>query len=194
MAKLVKISILGDLGDSCGKEWNLDVKSAMEAFAAIETLSGNFSRYFFQYPEKRQAKYRILINGKDFNSPVKKIDESNQDMICQSELIMKKNNLETIDIVPFVESNDPVTAALVILAVAVAAAVTTYLLARPPTFGSFRPIPKSDSASYLFGGPVNIIGEGGPVPLGYGRLLVGSHVISSAYKVVDYQTHREASP
>ena len=37
--------------------------------------------------------------------------------------------------------------------------------------------------SYLFSGPVNVLNEGGPVPIGYGRLIVGSQVIMSAYGV-----------
>lgn len=33
--------------------------------------------------------------------------------------------------------------------------------------------------SYTFNGPVNTVGQGGPVPLAYGRMIVGSFVISS---------------
>lgn len=35
--------------------------------------------------------------------------------------------------------------------------------------------------SYMFGGPVNTVGEGGPIPLGYGRLIIGSHQVFSSY-------------
>ena len=35
--------------------------------------------------------------------------------------------------------------------------------------------------SYLFDGPTNTAGEGGPIPIGYGRLLVGSKTISASY-------------
>lgn len=35
--------------------------------------------------------------------------------------------------------------------------------------------------SYLFDGPSNTAGEGGPVPVGYGRLLIGSKTISASY-------------
>lgn len=35
--------------------------------------------------------------------------------------------------------------------------------------------------SYLFNGPVNTQGEGGPVPIGYGRLIIGSHQVFSSY-------------
>lgn len=35
--------------------------------------------------------------------------------------------------------------------------------------------------SYLFNGPTNTQGEGGPVPIGYGRLIIGSHQVFSSY-------------
>ena len=35
--------------------------------------------------------------------------------------------------------------------------------------------------SYMFGGPVNTVGEGGPIPVGYGRLIVGSHQVFASY-------------
>ena len=41
---------------------------------------------------------------------------------------------------------------------------------------------------YLFSGPANIIGGGGPVPVGYGRAIIGSQVVSSAYVVRDFST------
>ena len=87
-----------------------------------------------------------------------------------------------------IESEAPL---LIFAVIAVVAAVVTYFLAKPPTFSDFRPIEKAKKESYLFGGPVNVIGEGGPIPVGYGRVLVGSQVVSSAYKIVDYQTFRE---
>jgi predicted phage tail protein len=36
--------------------------------------------------------------------------------------------------------------------------------------------------SYLFNGPVNIAGEGGPVPVGYGQLMVGSNAVNVFYE------------
>ena len=37
--------------------------------------------------------------------------------------------------------------------------------------------------SYLFNGPINVTNEGGPVPVGYGRLIVGSQVTYASYEV-----------
>lgn len=40
--------------------------------------------------------------------------------------------------------------------------------------------------SYVFNGPVNTIAQGGPVPLGYGELIVGSYVISGGIEAQPY--------
>ena len=38
---------------------------------------------------------------------------------------------------------------------------------------------KKDSPSYMFDGPINTIGSGYAVTVGYGEMLVGSHVVSA---------------
>ena len=185
---LVKIKLFGDINKFVAPEWDLDIHSVSEAISAINTLSNNsFSDYFFKQ-NKLNAKYRILINGRDFYSPTKELNETNTNLISQSELVMKKKDLKTIDIVPVLESSYEIIIGLVI---AIVAAVATYLLARPPKFDNFRNINKAGGESYLFGGPANVIGDGGPVPIGYGRAIVGSQVISSAYKIQDYQIFRD---
>lgn len=72
------------------------------------------------------------------------------------------------------------------------AAGVTNLLTPMPKFGDFREIEQGGARSYLFNGPENTIREGGPVFVGYGRLLVGSHVIQSSSDVVD--TDAEVKP
>ena len=42
-------------------------------------------------------------------------------------------------------------------------------------------------ASYGFNGPVNTTAQGNPVPLGYGRMIVGSAVVSSGIYAEDQQ-------
>ena len=71
--------------------------------------------------------------------------------------------------------------------VGLVAAGITNLLTPMPKFGDFREIEGAGvgSKSYLFNGPENTIREGGPVFVGYGRLLVGSQVIQSAADTVD---------
>ena len=44
----------------------------------------------------------------------------------------------------------------------------------------------TNTASYLFNGPVNTTAQGYPVPVGYGRLIVGGAVISAGLTADDY--------
>lgn len=75
-------------------------------------------------------------------------------------------------------------AGLVIAGIGLLAGGIINLLMRPPKFDDFREISAGGGKqSYLFNGPTNTINEGGPVPIGYGRLIVGSQVVSAAYTI-----------
>lgn len=50
----------------------------------------------------------------------------------------------------------------------------------PPTLGEDAAPTLKSTTSYTFQRPMNNVQQGVPVPLGYGRLRVGSHVISSS--------------
>jgi predicted phage tail protein len=39
------------------------------------------------------------------------------------------------------------------------------------------------SVPYLFNGPANTVGEGGPVPVGYGELMIGSNNVFASYDI-----------
>ena len=204
MSKLVKFRLHGDITKFIAASWDLKVNSVIEGFHAINTLTNNAFNNYFITNNKIYAKYRILINGRDFISPVSELGEENAQLAYQSELVMKKNDLETVDFVPVLESaiiaaiavvagvvgSEFIATIIVYVVLAALMAGISYLLSRPPDFGKFRSIDKAGGESYLFGGPMNIIGEGGPVPVGYGRAIVGSQVISSAYKIKDYQVWR----
>jgi len=64
----------------------------------------------------------------------------------------------------------------------------------PPEFDDHTEIDISKGAggarSYLFNGPSNTGREGGPVPVGYGRLLVGSTVIQAAQSIRDVAANK----
>lgn len=70
-------------------------------------------------------------------------------------------------------------AALIIAGIGLVAAGITILLMKPPEFEDFRKIDNGNGGkpSYLFDGPTNVLGEGGPVPIGYGKMKIGSQTI-----------------
>jgi predicted phage tail protein len=207
--KLVNIKLHGHLGETIGKNWNLAVSSAGEAIHAIQTLNGKLYKYLVD-KDKEGAKYRVLINGRDFRYN-KKPDINDLESIRTSELAMKKK-LESVDIVPVLEGAGSDWGAIVIGALLIIVGIITIfaggsgafliiagigliaagvinLLSSPPKFEDFRAISGGGRPSYLFAGPQNTTNEGGPVPIGYGRLIVGSQVIAASYEV----TNRDAS-
>jgi len=78
-------------------------------------------------------------------------------------------------------------AALIIAGIGLAAAGFLSLLSSPPPFVA----PEFQSPemaakggggkAYLFDGPTNTRGEGGPIPVGYGRLIIGSKTVSASF-------------
>ena len=120
------------------------------------------------------------------------------------QLNAERKNLESIDVAPVVEGAFIGTLGSILgagimffgdnalmrtLGAVLMFAGISDALSKPPEKPEDRLItnPSSDpqalSQSYLFGGPVNVVNEGGPVPIGYGRLVVGSQVILTSYEV-----------
>jgi predicted phage tail protein len=211
-ANLVHVTLHGELSQ-IGSDWDLSVKSVSEAIHAIEKITNKL--YSFLIDKTRQnIKYRIVINGKDFytdNEP--RLDDPKSIENC--ELRMHNKNLKTIDIIPVLEGSGSkfmgwITAFLGVVLIVIGLGLTPFtggtslglvmagltllaagvstLLTKPPKFEDFREIEQGGKTSYLFAGPQNVVGEGGPVPLGYGRLLIGSQTISSSYVIRDFNT------
>ena len=62
----------------------------------------------------------------------------------------------------------------------------TLLMMSPPKFDDFRKIQEDGSKpNYLFDGPSNILGEGGPVPVGYGTMKIGSQTVEISLNNVE---------
>lgn len=205
---IVTIKTHGCLAEHLGhKEWNLSVKTVGQALNGIEVLSKRKLFKFLLDSEQKGIKYKVLINGRDFLYE-KLPTPDDLESIRNSELCAKINNLESIDIVPVLEGaaadsksigaiiigvvliivgiivlaygGGPIGVALIIGGIGLVAAGVINLLSKGPELQEFT---QRQKTSYLFSGPVNTLNEGGPVPVGYGRLLVGSSVISASYDI-----------
>jgi len=213
---LVKFKLYGELGKFIGsEEWELDVSSVQEGIQALNSITKNKFNDYFILNNKLKAKYRVIINGRDFLCEEKELNESNWEKFTESELVMKKNDLQTVDIVPLIESSSGVINAILGVLLIIVGAILAFipgaqglgyglivaglsllangiiaLLSKPPTFNYNQSNSNSVSQSYLFNSPQNTVGEGGPVPVGYGTMLLGSNVISAGYLINEFQTFR----
>ena len=214
MSNLVNIKFHGVLGEQIGRsDWKLAARSVGEAISGVESNTKKLYKSLLEN-DKKNIKYRVLINDNDFAVEEGK-DPNTIEGLNNSELVIKTDTIKTIDIVPVIEGSDDLMAivtivvgaaliatgvgafglgaglsagmkgALVLGGIGLVAAGVTNLLTPMPKFGDFREIETGGARSYLFNGPENTIKEGGPVFVGYGRLLVGSHVIQSAQDTVD---------
>ena len=185
-----EIKLYGDLGKQFGKVFRLDVRNAAEAVRALCSQLAGFREY--------------LESDKALGYIVKVADNS----IAEEELDHPIGQSSDIKIIPVITGSNAigriiVGVALVAFAIynpmgflalgAKGAAVTTMafglgmslamggiaeLLAPSPPKMKGNTAPAA-TPSYMFDGPVNTMGPGYAVPVGYGRLLVGSHVVSA---------------
>ena len=192
------VKLHGKLGKAVGREqWDLTVGSVNEAVHAINCQSEDSIRKFFIKKENAYSRYDVLINGKK-TTP-------SSDM-KNNELTINRNDIKEIDIIPVLEGSSDIfswagilfggigflnanNSQTALVSLALMFNGISNLLADPPEMPAQQQIinPSSDPTklanSYLFSGPVNVINDGGPVPLGYGRLIVGSQTIMSSYAV-----------
>jgi predicted phage tail protein len=103
MSSFTKVRLHGDLGAEVGPEWELDVSTVGEAMKAIEYLS---RRKLFKHlisKDKQNLKYQVLINEKLVTYENGEINEENLSDVEKSELVMRFEKLDTIDVVPVLQ-------------------------------------------------------------------------------------------
>ena len=203
------ITLHGVLAEQMGRSnWQLAIESVGEAIRGIQANTKKLYQQLIDN-DKKNIKYRVLINKRDFLFEEGK-DPNTQEGLRSSELMMKSKKIKTIDIVPVLEGADedgksilgiivgialiatgifaPVgmfAAPLIMGGIGLIVAGVANLLTPEPEFEDFREIEQGGRPSYIFSGPQNTVREGGPVFIGYGRLLVGSHVIQTSLDTFD---------
>lgn len=200
------IRLHGELGKKFGEIHNYYVATAAESVRALIANLRGFEHYLIS-SEKDNVGYKVLVNdeqiiptGETMAFPLGK--KKTIDIVP----VIGGAKSGFLGIV--------IGAALIATAVFVPGLGTAALFTLgswAPTIGSvlfsigtslvlggitslLAPQPKSQSPaerpenkpSYYFNGPVNTILEGNPVPIGYGRLYVGSSVVSGGLTADDY--------
>ena len=180
------IRLYGELGKRFGREFKLDVQSPAEAVRALRVIVPGFQAYL---AEHAKSAFKIFVGG------------SNR----SDEVGAPCSDMEVIRIAPTVQGANAVGriilgAALLVfawwnpLAWAAGSAMLTgvtgmgmsmviggvvQLLSPQQTYDSAASERPENKPSYNFNGPVNTTAQGHPVPLCYGRMIVGSAVISA---------------
>ncbi len=216
-SNLTKIKLHGKLGKQVGKNFNLSIGSVSEAMHAVDICSGRKLYKNLIENDKKNIKYRVLVNGKDIIDQDKTpLDPNKPNTIRDSDITLNRKNIKSIDIIPVVEGADSgfwETALVVVGAIlfiggmfygwGVATAMLgsglllqgiSSMMMDPPEFDDFREIEQVNKrSSYLFNGPQNTVNEGGPIPVLYGRLLIGSQTVGASYDIQYVDAEEEGS-
>lgn len=157
---MIDITLRGILGKKFGEKWNLQVQSIFEIFEAIEANQTRSTEYFRKI-EKFFSHFLIFLNGKMVPPHVLK-----------SKIL--KNN-DKVEIVPVLQGGTTIGFIIVLVGVLLMIASIVLMLVLSPK------APKDvNTSSTVLGSIRNVMTRNIPVPIGYGRLRVGSAVISNS--------------
>jgi len=159
---MIKITLRGILEKEFGKNWKLNVRSILEIFQALEANTLKFSKCFRNI-DKFFTHFMVFVNGK-LLSP----------HLIRSKLL--KTN-DSVEIVPILQGGGP---EIILLIVSIVLTVVSIVL-------SFLLSPKAPkdvkTSSTILGSIRNVLSRNIVVPIGYGRMRVGSAVISNNIKI-----------
>lgn len=191
---LRNIHLLGELGEKYGKKFKFDVGSVGEALKAIDVNKPGFIKDI-----KKDEYYNVVVGDE--------LDEKNA---LDEQTIMMKHKSGDIWIMPQIigKKSGILSAVLGAVLVVVGVVLSVYgfgigspliklgagmmlsglamMLTPTPGTPEYSEREKPDERpSFLFDGPVNTNEQGGAIPLIYGRMLIGSTVVSTAMDVED---------
>lgn len=195
------IILLGELGKRYGRKHMLDVKSPAEA---VRALCANFKDFaaFVSSSTDRGVGYRVL-NMRD-EVPGDKLHDPASRKITIAPVVVGANFFKKLlsGVGAILTGAALIAASILVPGLGAVVLFGTTTLATV-AFGigvslalggvaqMLAPQPKSQGPqeeqqpSYVFNGAVNTSAQGQPVPVGYGRMIVGSAVISAGISVED---------
>jgi len=189
------IILLGELGKRYGRRHLLDVKSPAEA---VRALCANFRDFagFVSASAERNVGYRVLnmreeVGEEELHNPASrritiapvvagaggKIGK----IVLGAALIASAFFVPGLGAVTLFGSTTLATVAFSVGVSLALGGIAQMLAPQPPSSGP----QEEQQPSYVFNGAVNTSAQGQPVPVGYGRMIVGSAVISAGISVED---------
>lgn len=190
-----EIRLYGELGKRFGRVHRFAVSNAAEAIRALRANFPDFERTFLELSEY----YRVKV-GREYLGDAK-------------DALAPSGDRETIRITPVLKGAKQgwgqiiLGAALIVIGVGAnfffpGNPVSPYLIQAGVVMilggvaQMLSPAPKANDPderpenkpSYVFSGAVNTTAQGHPVPVGYGRMIIGSAVISGGLYTEDIAT------
>lgn len=191
------IRLFGSLGKKFGEVHRFSVRTPAEAVRALCVNFPKFEKELRDSKDKNVA-YKVKVDSREIDASELKFPSSKE--IHFSPIIMGAGNATG----KFIVGAVLIVAGLIItggtygagapLGTAMINVGIGFMIGG--VFQMLSPVPKGqdpqespdDKPSYVFNGPVNTTAQGEPVPIGYGRMIIGSAVISAGIVVDDLST------
>lgn len=175
---MTDVTIEGKLGKIVGRKHSLVCSTLGEVFAAIESNTGKLRKHF-QRNKKRL--FAIFVDGRHVDSDfLTEYSVKGKEVVILPILMgaVGFTIVSAIGAAAFGTFSAGFTALGFITAGVINAAfafglsllISTLLAPDDPDIAS--------TSSYVFGSPENVAEQGGPVPVGYGRLMVAGKIVS----------------
>ncbi|WP_250538943.1 MULTISPECIES: tail assembly protein [unclassified Caballeronia] len=181
---MLTVLLYGDLRARYGRRYDLAVRSPAEAIHALCVQLRGLRAYFIEHGAQQ-----FLVRGphQDYDADDLHFPQSEGllrivPLVQGSGAFGKIIGGAALAVIGLVASpySGGLSMALVSMGAAMAMGGVAQLLA-PRQSGTATPEKADNQPSLAFDGAVNTMGQGGPVPLGYGRMIVGSQVISVGF-------------
>jgi predicted phage tail protein len=191
-----EIRLLGELGRKFGQKFNLDVKTPAEAVRALSVNLPGFEQHLVQ-SHQRNVVYKVsigkeVIGEKDLHNP------SGKRVIKFTPVIAGAGGrgvFQTIVGIALIVASFYIPGGWAIAGTTIKSMV--FSVGVSLTLGGvmqmLTPLPSTpkledrpeNKPSFVFNGPINTTAQGYPVPVGFGRMIVGSAVISAGISTED---------
>jgi predicted phage tail protein len=163
---MTTIRLHGILAQKYGQVFKMDIGKPRDVIRAIDANRDGFRKTVVDL-QKQGFSYELIVNKKRLNK----------------EEFLNNKKPQEIDFVPFIVGSGAFIPILKMLAVSLVAATIQYALMDPGTIDGGETVVGGDSKSLMFSSSqINLAAQGSPLPIGYGRLKVGSSVIQSSLK------------
>lgn len=195
---MTTVLLEGRMGKLIGKSFSFNTRTLREVFAAIEANTEKLQKYF---SSNKRRHFAIFVNDKkvDLDAGLN-ISVKNKTVrvipILKGNLVFTSKAIATAIVSAAIGSAvvAGVSSAAVLMAVKITTFVVGTILSAALSFGIsllmaklFKPDDPNivKTTSFVFGEAENTARQGLPVPLGYGRMMVGSNTVSVGNYSVD---------
>lgn len=164
---MTDIRIHGILAKEFGDLIRMEIEKPRDVIRAVDCNRIGFRKRIIEL-QKQGFAYDIIVDHKRMDK----------------DRFLSSRQPKTIDLVPVIIGSGfgPVSAAIA-FAISLATVAISYALIDPGTIDGGEQVVSGSNESLIFqGGAANVSSQGSPIPIGYGRLLVGSQVVQSSVK------------